>query len=265
MRRPLVIANWKMNTSLTDAIILTTSIKNAVANLAVDVVLCPPFVWLYPMAEVLEKSPDNIDLGAQNMWFTPKGAMTGEISPLMLKGMAKYVILGHSERRKNFGESVELINDKIVAALANNLIPVICIGELKKQAIERGKGRPTKIDANSNISQLLRGVLQGVSENDAEKVIVVYEPVWAISTNHGGEAADGAYANYMVEKLRNTLADKYNRFMSERVKILYGGSVDEDNIREFIYQPEIDGVLVGAASLKSKEFIKICQESVGRE
>ena len=265
MKRPLVVANWKMNTELSDAVILTTAVKNAVADLDVDVVLCPPFVWLYPMAEILEKSSKNISLGAQNMWFTERGAMTGEISPMMLRGLAKYVILGHSERRKNFGETMKLVNDKINAALDNNLTPIVCIGEIKKQALTRGKGRPTKLDENSDIGRLLRVALEGISLHDAEKIVVVYEPVWAISTSAGGEAADGAYANMMAEKIRDVFAQKYNRIMAERIKVLYGGSVDDDNIKEFIYQPEIDGVLVGAASLKVKEFVKICREAAGRE
>jgi triosephosphate isomerase len=265
MRKPLVIANWKMNTDLADASLLTTSIKNVVGDLDVEVALCPPFVWLYPMKEILYHAPKNLHLGAQNMWFTPKGAMTGEISPLMLKGMVKYVILGHSDRRKNLGETTELINDKIRAALENNLIPIVCIGELKKQDFVRAKGRPTKLDVNSDIARLLEGALQGISEHDAEKIIAVYEPVWAISTNSGGQAANGAYANFMAEKLRNVFATKYNSDLAERVKILYGGSVDEDNIKEYIYQPEIDGVLVGAASLRVKEFIKICREAAGKE
>ena len=265
MRKPLVVANWKMNTSLADATILATQIKNSIHDLDVEVVLCPPYVWLYPVAEILEKSSNNIDLGAQNMWFTGNGAMTGEISGTMLKGLVKYVILGHSERRKNLGETTELINDKIQMALECNLTPIVCVGELKKHISNRGKGRPTKIDSNSDIEKLLRGALNGINVHDAEKIIYVYEPVWAISTNNGGEAASGAYVNEMVEKMRDTLARKYNRPMAERVKILYGGSVDEDNIKEFTLQPEIDGVLVGAASLRSKEFIKICREAAGRE
>ncbi len=262
MRKPLVIANWKMNTDLADATILATSVKNAVHDLDIDIVLCPPFVWLYPVWEILEKSPKNLHLGAQNMWFTNIGAMTGEISPNMVKSMAKYVILGHSERRKNLFETNELVNDKVIAALENGLIPVICVGEIKKQALIKGKGRPTKLDTSSDIAKQLRTALNGVTLHDAEKIVVAYEPVWAIGT---GESATGAYAAEMISRLRDVLAQKYNRPLAERVQILYGGSVDEDNVKEFIYQPEIDGVLVGGASLKAKEFIKVCKEASGRE
>lgn len=251
-----------MNTSLADATILATSVKNAVSDLDVDIVLCPPFVWLYPVWEILEKSPKNLHLGAQNMWFTDMGAMTGEISPNMVKSLAKYVILGHSERRKNLFETNELVNDKVVAALENGLIPVICVGEIKKQALNKGKGRPTKLDVSSDIVKQLRCALNGVSLHDVEKIVVAYEPVWAIGT---GESATGAYAAEMVSHLRNMLAQKYNRPLAERIKILYGGSVDEDNVKEFTYQPEIDGVLVGTAGLRASEFIKVCKEVSGKE
>ena len=263
MRKPLIIGNWKMNTSLADASVLTTSIRNAVGGWDVDVVLCPPFTWLYPVAEILEKAPKNLHLGAQNMWFAEKGPMTGEISPLMLKNLVKYVILGHSERRSHFNETDALINDKIHAALKYGLTPIICVGELKKmQEEKRGKGRPTKVDIRSDVTHQLRSALDKITRNDAEKIIVAYEPVWAIGT---GNPATGAYAAQVVARLREVFAKKYGQELSERIRILYGGSVDSENVREFIYQPEIDGVLAGGASLKAKEFIKICREAAGRE
>lgn len=266
MRKPIIVGNWKMNTTLADATVLATTIKNNIADLDIDVVLCTPFVWLYPAAEILEKSPKNIHLGAQNMWFAPKGAMTGEISPPMVKALAKYVILGHSERRSHFHEDNSLINDKIQAALENNLIPIVCVGENKKMADPpaggKHAGRPTKSAAESDIISQLRGSLKGISRNDADNIIVAYEPVWAIGT---GNAATGAYAAKVIGDLRHTLADLFGQPVSERIRILYGGSVDSENVREFIYQPEIDGVLAGGASLKAKEFIKICREAAGRE
>lgn len=265
MRKPLVVANWKMNTSLADATILATSVKNAVEGLDVDIVLCPPFVWLYPVWEILEKSPKNLYLGAQNMWFTSTGAMTGEISPSMVKKMADFVILGHSERRQNLHETNELINDKVIAALEHDLTPIICVGEVKKQGLARRAGRPTRLETNSDIAKQLRLALNGLSSRDAEKIVIAYEPVWAISTSGTGESATGAYATEMIGRLRDVLAQKYNRPLAERIKILYGGSVDEDNIKEFIYQPEIDGVLMGGTSLRVNEFIKVCREAAGRE
>lgn len=266
MRKPLIIANWKMNTSLADAIVLATSVKNNTANLDVEVVLCPPFVWLYPLAEILERSPKNLHLGAQNMWFTASGALTGEISPTMVKALAKYVILGHSERRANFHETNELINDKVKAALEYNLVPILCVGELKKMREEkRGRGRPTIIEVKSDIIHQLHQGLEGINIEEAEKVVICYEPIWAISTTPGSDAATGAYANAVIGKLRDVFAQKCGQESSERVRFIYGGSVDEDNVKEFTYQPEIDGVLVGGASLKTREFIKICREAGGRE
>jgi len=258
-----VIANWKMNTTLADATVLTTAVKNQAERLDIDIVLCPPFVWLYPMAEMLERSPKNLHLGAQNMWFADKGAMTGEISPLMIKNLAKYVILGHSERRSYFAETNELINDKIKSALKNGLKPIICVGEHKKmQEEKRGRGRPVRVNLKSDIISQLKEALHGVDKDEVEKIIIAYEPIWAIGT---GDPATGAYANEIISNLRDVVQKKYGRSIAERIKILYGGSVDEDNIKEFLYQPEIDGVLVGGASLKAKEFIKICREAGGKE
>ena len=263
MRRPLIVANWKMNTNLADATVLTTQIKNAVEDLdSIEVVLCPPFVWLVPMAEILEHAPANISLGAQNMWFADKGAMTGEISPLMLKGLVKYVILGHSERRRHFFESDELINDKIQAAFYHGMTPIVCVGELKKMHQEkRGRGRPSQVEVRSDVIHQLEHALKGVNQENAEKLIISYEPIWAIGT---GNPATGAYAASVISRLREIVGEKYGQGVSERVRILYGGSVDAKNITEFIYQPEIDGALVGGASLQAKEFIKICREAAGR-
>lgn len=263
MRKPLIIGNWKMNTSLADATILATQIKNNIADLDVDVVICPPFVWLYPVAEILEKAPKNIHLGAQNMWFSSQGAMTGEVSPLMIKALAKYVILGHSERRSHFYEDSSLINDKIHAALENNLTPVVCVGEKSKKNHGKKIGRPSKKVAESDLISQLKGSLKHISRNDADKIIITYEPVWAISTTVGSEEATGAYAAEMIKEIRDTLADLFGTPASERIKILYGGSVDSENVREFVFQPEIDGVLAGGASLSAKEFIKICREAAG--
>lgn len=265
MRRPLVVGNWKMNTTLSDAVVLANSVRRVAENLDVEIVLCPPFVWLVTLAEDLEHSPKNLHLGAQNMWFADKGAMTGEISPLMIKNLVKYVILGHSERRLHFNESDALINDKIHAALNHNLTPIICVGERKKMptgAEKRGRGRPAEIDLQSNILHQLEMALKGISAEKAEKLVIAYEPVWAIGTGH---AATGSYAAGVIEGLRQLIAKKYTVSLSERVRILYGGSVDDDNIKEFIYQPEIDGVLVGGVSLKAKEFINICREAAGKE
>ncbi|MCL5407378.1 MAG: triose-phosphate isomerase [Patescibacteria group bacterium] len=264
MRRPLIVGNWKMNTTLSDAVVLANSVKRAAEDLdSVEIVLCPPFVWLVPLAENLENAPKNLTLGAQNMWFADSGAMTGEISPIMIKDLVKYVILGHSERRSHFGESNALINDKIHAAFTHGLTPIVCVGELKKlQEEKRGRGRPNRTDTKSDVNHQLEEALKGVSKEKAEKIIVAYEPVWAIGTGH---AATGGYAATVIEKLRQVFAKKYSKSLSERVRILYGGSVDSKNVQEFMYQPEIDGVLAGGSSLKAKEFIAVCREAAGRQ
>lgn len=264
MRRPLVIGNWKMNTTLSDAMVLAGSIKRAAEDLdSVEIVLCPPFTWLVPLAESLEHGPKNLYLGAQNMWFADSGAMTGEISPVMLMDLVKYVILGHSERRSHFVESNALINDKIHAAFHHGMTPIVCVGELRPmQNLKRGRGRPDRLTTKSDIILQLKRALQGLSVQKAEKLVVAYEPVWAIGT---GKPATGAYAAEVVSSLRRVFKQKYSQNLAEQVRILYGGSVDSKNVREFVWQPEIDGVLAGGASLKAKEFIAICKDAAGRE
>lgn len=269
MRRPLIVGNWKMNTTLSDAVVLANSVKRAAEDLdSVEIVLCPPFTWLVPLAENLENAPKNLNLGAQNMWFADNGPVTGEISPLMIKDLVKYVILGHSERRAHFGESNALINDKIHAALSHGITPILCVGELKKMSLEkRGRGRPDKTALKDDLFHQLEMAVAGINRDKVEKIIFCYEPVWAISkgTAESRNAADGPYVNFIIEKLRAVLAKKYSRSVVERLRILYGGSVDPSNIQEFIYQPEVDGVLVGGASLSAKEFIAVCHEAAGRE
>lgn len=263
MRKPLIIGNWKMNTTLSDAMVLTTAIKSAAYDLEeAELVLCPPFIWLVPMRELLEHASPNLKLCAQNMWFADKGAMTGEISPLMLADIVDYVLLGHSERRMHFGESNALINDKVQAALAHKIKPIIAVGETKKMPEEKRKGKPAEVEIKHDVIEQLRGALKGISKEEAKNVTIAYEPVWAIGT---GTPATGEYANEVAFKLRRVLAEKYGDELAEEIRILYGGSVDSSNIKEFIYQPEIDGALVGGASLKAQEFIKICQKVAGRE
>ncbi len=259
--RPIIIGNWKMNTILSDAVILTTQIKNVASEIEAEIVICPPFTWLYPLSELLENAPENLYLGAQNMWFAEKGAMTGEISPMMLKDLARYVILGHSERRSHFMESNALINDKVHSALSHGITPILCLSEFKKmQDVRRGRGRPTGAELRSDIFQQLTSCLRGVPEKEIGKIIIAFEPVWAMSTTAETEgAASGVYVANVLSQIRNYLEEKYDSDAVKTTRLIYGGSVDAKNISEFLYQPEIDGALVGAASLKASEFIKICQ------
>lgn len=262
MRKPIIIANWKMNTTLADAEVLATQINNAAGDIDVDIVLCPPSIYIYPIYEIISKGPRNIHLGAQNIWFTEFGSVTGEISAPMLKGLAKYVIIGHSERRSHFFESDHLINDKIHSAIKNNLKPIICVGELKKIDENKLRGRPNAYEAKNDVFRQLEKALTNINRNQAEDIIIAYEPVWAIGT---GKAATGAYAAHIIEKLRDIISKKYNNSLAERMRILYGGSVTSENVQEFIYQPEIDGVLAGTSSLKASEFLHICKEASGGE
>ena len=266
MKKPLVVANWKMNTSLSDAIILSTRIKNSVDNLEAEIVICPPFAWLLTLKELLEHAPENLHLGAQNMWFADSGAMTGEISPMMLRNIAKYVILGHSERRSHFGESSTLINDKVQAALRHGLKPIMCVSELKKlQDGKRGRGRPTEAYLKSDIIQQVKYGLKGVDNKDIGKVIIAFEPVWAISTTADSKGvASGVYAAGAIDSIREYLSTKYGVEIAKDMVIIYGGSVDSRNVNEILCQEEIDGVLVGSASLKVDEFIKICKIAGGK-
>lgn len=240
--KKLIIANWKMNTVISDAMILAESIKNGVEGLNIDVVLCPPFVFIYPIFETVEKS--NIKLGAQDIFWENFGAYTGEISAPMVNNVCQYVIIGHSERRKYFNETDDMINKKVHAALKNNLKPIICVGE-------NTKGENIELIVDQLVS-----ALREVDKEQANNLVIAYEPVWAIGT---GEAATGEYANKITEFLRNKMSELFGQETSQQVPILYGGSVDSKNINEFLSQTQINGALVGGASLKANEFIKICK------
>jgi triosephosphate isomerase len=211
------------------------------------VVVCPPYIWLYPIAEIYEKSPQFLSLGAQNMFWKENGAFTGEVSPTMLKGMVKYVIIGHSERRYHFNESDELINDKVLSAVEHGLIPILCVGERVKK--KEGESKAEEIEQ-------LEKDLQGLSREKMKKLIVAYEPVWAIGT---GDPATGEYAGRVAKNIRGKIAELYDEKIADDVPILYGGSVTPSNIGEFMDECEIDGALVGGASVKTDDFVQICK------
>ena len=241
MKQIVIAANWKMNTNLNEAIDLVTSLKKLLSSsVKATTIICPPFVYLPEINSILKDS--NIYVGAQNMYFEEKGAFTGEISPSMVANFCKFVILGHSERRSIFGESNELINKKVHAALVNDLTPILCVGESQK---EREEGLAEKIIHE----QLTVGLNQ---IDNIENVQIAYEPVWAIGT---GIAATPELANEIMDgTIKSTLKSLYNDEQVERVPLLYGGSVNSDNIEENVLMPVINGALVGGASLKSEEF-----------
>jgi len=247
MRAPMIAGNWKMNTTLAEAAALVREMKEGLERIAgVEKVLCPPFLSLSLVKELLRGS--SIKVGAQNMYFEEQGAYTGEISPLMLCGICQYVILGHSERRQYFGETDEVVNRKVKAALAAGLTPILCVGErLEDKEAER---------TEEVVTRQVTGALQGIESLNG--MVIAYEPIWAIGT---GRAATGKGANATISIIRETVAQLYSEGIAQGIRILYGGSVAAANIAEFIRQHEIDGALVGGASLKAKEFLTIVEQT----
>ena len=243
MRVPMMAGNWKMNKNIAEAKALAAAIREAVNDVdAVDRVVCPPFVDLPAVAEVLAGS--NIKVGAQNMHWAANGAYTGEISPGMLAGLAQYVILGHSERRQYFAETDETVNKKIKAALEAGLTPIVCVGESLAQN-EAG-------ETQSFVSGQVKGALDGLSGDQVISLVIAYEPIWAIGT---GRAATAQQANDICGGVvRATLAELYGPEVAENTRILYGGSTNEKNIREIMAQPDIDGALIGGAALKVESY-----------
>jgi triosephosphate isomerase (TIM) len=247
MRNPFIAGNWKMNTNLSEAVELANKMKPHLLQISnVEKVICPPFVSLAAVREIIKDT--SIKLGAQNVYYIEKGAYTGEISPLMLRDVCEYVIIGHSERRQYFNETGDMINKKIKTVLKFDLKPILCVGE-KLDENESGK-------TNTIISNQLKTALDSIE--NAEGLVIAYEPVWAIGT---GKAANGAQANETIGFIRHTLMEINNKDFAQKIRILYGGSVTPENTREFIEQPEIDGALVGGASLKAEQFISIVRST----
>jgi triosephosphate isomerase len=251
MRTPFVAGNWKMNKTVAEARALVaemTPVLRAVKG--VEKVLCPPFMALVPVAALLQGT--DIGLGAQNLYWEPKGAYTGEIAAGMVGEFCQYVIIGHSERRTYFGETDETVNKKIAAARAAGLTPIVCIGET---LVEYEAGRTAEV-----VSRQIRAGLKNLEVEFAQKVVVAYEPVWAIGT---GRASTGGDAEAVIrDHIRKPLAEMYGEATAKAVRVLYGGSVTAANAAEFFGQPDIDGALVGGASLKVEEFVKITQAAV---
>ncbi len=247
MRIPMIAGNWKMNTTVSEAIELVEAMRVELDKIGnVDKVICPPFVSLAPVGELIKGS--SIRLGAQNIFFAEKGAYTGEISPLMIADLCEFVIIGHSERRQYFDETGEIVNKKIVAALKVGLKPILCIGE-RLEENEAGKTEEV-------VTEQLRSSLTGIDYLNG--LIIAYEPVWAIGT---GKAATGEQANETISLIRRNISKLYNGKVAQGIRILYGGSVTAVNATEFMKQSEIDGALVGGASLKATEFLSIVAQT----
>jgi triosephosphate isomerase len=250
-RKLIIAGNWKMNKTVTEALVLVGDLKNELANIKeVDIVVCPPFTALCEVAKALRDS--NIRLGAQDMSEHNAGAYTGEIAAEMLKELSvRYVILGHSERRQYHKESDELISKKARAAHAASLQPIICVGET---LAERETGQMEKV-----LETQVRGSLTGLGKAQMVETIIAYEPVWAIGT---GKTATTAQAQEAHAFIRGLLVKLFDEATARRVRIQYGGSVKSSNARELMSQPDVDGALVGGASLEAQSFAEIVKNSI---
>ena len=240
MRKPIIAGNWKMNKTPSQGAALVNELKPLVENASCDVVVCVPATDLYAVGQAVKGS--NIHLGAQNVHFAESGAYTGEISADMLLELGvEYVVIGHSERRQYFGETDETVNKRTLTAIAKGLIPIVCIGETLE---ERESGKTEEV-LHRQIVEGLKGV------DDLTKLVVAYEPVWAIGT---GKTATAEQANETIGYIRKTLAENFCADCASKVRIQYGGSMKGSNAKELMAQPEIDGGLIGGASLKAPDF-----------
>ncbi len=246
MRKSLVAGNWKMNKTVKESLTLVRDLLPGMESIdGVEKVICPPFPALFAVSTLI--SGLDIGLGAQNMHWESSGAYTGEVSPGMVKELCQYVIIGHSERRQYFGETDQTINRKVKAALSAELIPIVCVGETLEQ---KQAGQTAGV-----VIRQVRDGLQGLSGVEAGRIVIAYEPVWAIGT---GLASGGKDANEVVkDMIRPTLSSLFGEVTAQSVRVLYGGSVNAKNAAEFFSQPDIDGALVGGASLKADDFLQI--------
>jgi triosephosphate isomerase (TIM) len=250
MRTPFIAGNWKMNKTVEAAAAFVREIApelNAIDG--IDVAVCPPFVAIPAVVEAVAGT--KVGVGAQNMYYEISGAYTGEVSAAMLQGLCRYVILGHSERRAYFGETDEGVNRKIKVALSHHLIPIVCVGE----SLEQNEAGETQ----SFVSGQVRAAFDGLTPEQAADCVVAYEPIWAIGT--GRSATSEQAGDIIGRSVRDVLADLFSRDTAEAIRIQYGGSVTEDNIGDYMRQPDIDGALVGGASLKPS-FIQLVRGAV---
>jgi triosephosphate isomerase len=243
MRKPIIAGNWKMNKTADEAVAFVREIRYPLTQIdAADSVICPPFVALPAVADALRGTP--IAVGAQNLYYQEKGAYTGEIAPAMLKPYCRYVILGHSERRAYFAESDELVNKKVLAALASGLTPIVCVGETLAQN-EAG-------ETHDFVTGQVRAAFEGVGAAQAAGSIIAYEPIWAIGTGRSASPEDAGRIIGLT--VRGTIASLYGEETAQAIRIQYGGSATAENIEGYMTHPDIDGALVGGASLKP-EFV----------
>ncbi|KOA20742.1 triosephosphate isomerase [Clostridium homopropionicum DSM 5847] len=245
MRKAIIAGNWKMNNTIEEAVKLINELKPLVVEATCEVVVCPPTICLQAVKKAVEGT--NIKVGAQNMHFEESGAFTGETSPVMLKELGvEYVILGHSERRQYFAETDEALNKKMHKAFQHKLIPILCIGETLEE-------RETNI-TEEVLEKQIKLDLNGLTAEQVSNTIIAYEPIWAIGT---GKTATSEQAEETISFIRKTIKEMFNEEASEKTRIQYGGSVKPSTIKEQMAKPNIDGGLIGGASLKAEEFAAI--------
>ena len=250
-KKPLFVANWKMNLNIKNSVSLFRRINTPLSKKGyykkAEIAICPSFMSLWAIKNIKAKK---VKLGAQDVFWKGKGAFTGETSPLTLKEAGcKYVIVGHSERRENLWESDQMVNDKVKTVLKNDLIPIICVGETFE---ERKRGL-----RDSVITRQVERALEGIRKSSFKKIVIAYEPVWVIGIGQAVLPEDASYSHFLIKKI---LFKNYpEKTVDNSFKIIYGGSINEKNINSFLMQDEIDGVLVGSASLDSKKFIKMME------
>jgi triosephosphate isomerase len=244
-RTPIVAGNWKMNNTIKETKALLNELIPLVGDASCEVVVCAPYTSLAAAAKLVRGT--NVKLGAENVHWAEKGAFTGEISADMLKELkVAYVIVGHSERRQYFGETDETVNKRIKAALSRKLKPIVCVGESLR---EREDGKTDAV-----VKTQITGALEGVPTRELKNIVVAYEPVWAIGT---GKTATADDADNTIAVIRKTIAKLYNKGAAEAIRIQYGGSMNAKNVAELMAKPNIDGGLIGGASLKAEDFSKI--------
>jgi triosephosphate isomerase len=248
MRKPIIAANWKMHKTLSEAKSFAEEIKGAIPSKEkIESVICPPALFLYSLVEATKDT--EVEIGAQTMHFEESGAFTGEISPKALQDLGvKYVIIGHSERRQMFNETNETVNKKTLAAFKYNLLPIICVGETLEQ---RENGETMEL-----ISSQVKHALAGLATEQVKQIVIAYEPIWAIGTGKSSTAED---ANEVCALIRKVVTQQFSVEAAEALRIQYGGSVNLGNIKEFMAQPDIDGALVGGASLEAQSFLQLVE------
>ena len=245
MRKPIIAGNWKMHKTMDEALKLANDIKDEANKTDIEIVICCPFTVISEVKRAIEGT--KVKLGAQNMHWEEEGAFTGEISANMLKDLGvDYVIIGHSERRRYFNETDEIVNKKVIKAIEKGLKPIICVGETLD---EREKNKTFDIVKRQTLI-----ALENIGRDEMIDVVIAYEPIWAIGT---GKTASSQDANEVIAYIRSLLQDKYGSEISEEIRIQYGGSVKPSNATEIMNEADIDGAVVGGASLKAKEFLEI--------